>query len=684
MGTEQKGYLPKDDEEAFLGEAKYYDNERAGVDIDDGASPKVEDQEIDDHEDQEDYEDQEDVDDPLTRLRNECEAGGCNEPIFNTEMGKGKKELTPEAHQDNYRSIINQSSVWFVSDRVKYLPETFVEVMESLYADRFPNAPKFEPDEHYQVVPDGKFIELIGKPGVKNAGEFVFIGSPLYPDPDNSEIVNGKKCYRPDELERVNRYRDEHGYPPLSATEYPSLKAKESVEEKSDILINCSGKTVEKEGVPGRVNEDAILVSAEANAIGVFDGMGGMRNGQVASSQTRDILLQAINEIKGHTREQVSMALDQAFAKAQSEVNRGATTASVAIVTWDGQEIGLECRNIGDSRIYLLRSGKLDVLTLDDIPHPEAQGYFSSAMSESDLPEWCRGLFRNRHMVTGGIGEGSRSRVHAFHTKLQAGDLVLAVSDGICDNLTNKEIESGSVRALAEGRDIADVLLDMARRRSRERSFRSKEDDMSVVVLSIGGEGQEKGNDQSKETSDEQDLLGKIQNRELTREEAGVLNSRVMKISGKMGARVFSDSRNYKDGKILQIDWLGTLPGSSGPGSAQINHGLFSGGKQWYMLDQIGTVMVGPEPTMLDFATNKNGCYDDYMKAGSQPPENRHREIVQPIERRIPVEADPADEKGGDEEKPRPSKQQTDTELVKKLPPQEDLDKYEDRNYSSY
>ena len=183
------------------------------------------------------------------------------------------------------------------------------------------------------------------------------------------------------------------------------------------------------------------------------DGMGGMESGEVASQTAVRTLLrlaasnaplisdarQRNTEIKrwiGEANEAVCVGLQQLHA-------HGGTTLVCALVS-DGELISA---HVGDSRIYLIRGGKAQILTRD---HSLAMGL---AMQGEIALEDVR-HHPDRNKVTRSLGERMPLPEHYADTldvcagrpaiPIEPGDLLLLCSDGAWEPVTEEEITAVS------------------------------------------------------------------------------------------------------------------------------------------------------------------------------------------------------------------------------------------------
>jgi protein phosphatase len=90
--------------------------------------------------------------------------------------------------------------------------------------------------------------------------------------------------------------------------------------------------------------------------------------------------------------------------------------------------------NVGDSRGYLLQSGKLTQITKD---HSLVQQYVDAGLLTPEQAKW----HPQRNIITQAIGIEPTVQFDTFEVALQRGDLVLLCSDGLVDMIDDSEIE---------------------------------------------------------------------------------------------------------------------------------------------------------------------------------------------------------------------------------------------------
>ena len=257
-------------------------------------------------------------------------------------------------------------------------------------------------------------------------------------------------------------------------------------------------------------NEDAFLVMPDRGFFGVFDGMGRYKDAdiaaQIAADEVQETLAplapDASDEAVADTLRDAFFAGDAAIrAEAHSRSGAGnmGTTGLVAVVRPAGVDTwSILLGWVGDSRMLSLPAGSrsLQTLTLDDSvlrlhasSAKQARKYQTALGMVTDSRHLSlreRDLFLERHVLTQAVGTSLR-HVHVAAHLLNDGDLLILTTDGVHDNLTDREITAILRRPRSVG-DASKQLVLAARVRSRDREHvRAKPDDMTAIIVRLGG-----------------------------------------------------------------------------------------------------------------------------------------------------------------------------------------------------
>ncbi|HYC76742.1 MAG TPA: Stp1/IreP family PP2C-type Ser/Thr phosphatase [Planctomycetota bacterium] len=194
----------------------------------------------------------------------------------------------------------------------------------------------------------------------------------------------------------------------------------------------------------------------------VCDGMGGHNGGSIASATAVEALLEAWRKAEGGgVRRRLANSIETANAevrrKAAQDVtlrNMGTTLVAVALAGSRAQ-----VAHVGDSRCYLLRDGKAELLTRDHT-------YLNELVDVGLLtPEQAR-QHPDRNIITRCIGVGDGLQVDFRTVPLREGDRFLLCTDGLYNYVDADELVREAARH--EPGEAAKRLVDLANRRGGE------------------------------------------------------------------------------------------------------------------------------------------------------------------------------------------------------------------------
>jgi protein phosphatase len=198
-------------------------------------------------------------------------------------------------------------------------------------------------------------------------------------------------------------------------------------------------------------NEDAIGCDPDLGLLVLADGMGGYNAGEVASGiAVKTVLSQvtaALETIPDRTeiepeyglRRDAIILRDAIFranriihntAQTKSEC-QGMGTTVVACLFYDDK---IAFAHVGDSRLYRMREGKLDQLTLDHSLLQELvdRGFYSREEAQRST---------NKNYVTRALGVEPNVDVEVHEAEVLPGDFYLLCSDGLSDMVEDDDIQ---------------------------------------------------------------------------------------------------------------------------------------------------------------------------------------------------------------------------------------------------
>ena len=214
-------------------------------------------------------------------------------------------------------------------------------------------------------------------------------------------------------------------------------------------------------------NEDAVFASPRLLA--VADGVGGAVAGELASRLVIDKLRQlSERRLERSLEEELAAAVADAndvidFAALYDPGVAGlATTLTAVALSNDGEYL---VANVGDSRTYLCRDGRLERLTRD-------QSLVQGLIDRGAITELEARDHPQRSVVLEALDGVERPLPPVTRAGARAGDRLLLCSDGVTDYLDDERIAASMVLADAEAvaRDLVHSALARGRPRQRDRA----------------------------------------------------------------------------------------------------------------------------------------------------------------------------------------------------------------------
>ncbi len=292
----------------------------------------------------------------------------------------------------------------------------------------------------------------------------------------------------------------------------------ESKPEPSPIPIEPESQETKKEQEPGNfdfqyktiaseehpdINEDAVFVKKDEKIFGILDGVGGYAAGNIASREAAKYIIEGLQKLpEGLTPQETQNELKRILLEANIKLlnlaeknpelaKMGSTASVVKIYEGPQNEKKAIIGNVGDSRVYILRDGQLKQITLDDSVVREkiedeeqakvVQEKLNNAIDPEILSDLEKILFARRNQITQALGRTDiEPRMHIID--VQENDKLIVTSDGIHDNLTDKEILN-ILNNAKNNQEAVENLTNAAINRSHESHPRAKSDDMSAIVF---------------------------------------------------------------------------------------------------------------------------------------------------------------------------------------------------------
>ena len=234
-------------------------------------------------------------------------------------------------------------------------------------------------------------------------------------------------------------------------------------------------------------NEDAYMLPAETSPdilaqkghlYVLADGMGGHQKGEVASA----ITIETINEeyyTQNHFHpteeyhEVIVDALAEAIQKANMEVmdaTQGGGTTVIATVLYSDTLVSM---NVGDSRVYLLRDGRLHRLSKD-------HSLVSRLVEMGKITEEEALTHPRRNVLYQALGQGGDLEIYAVIEKIQLDDVIILCSDGLWGEIGDQAIID-VLETVSNPFIAAQQLIDMANQSGGP-------DNITAIIIKISDE----------------------------------------------------------------------------------------------------------------------------------------------------------------------------------------------------
>jgi protein phosphatase len=249
------------------------------------------------------------------------------------------------------------------------------------------------------------------------------------------------------------------------------------------ILIESAGIT--DRGRKRQANEDALFLEDSMGLYVVADGMGGHLAGEVASRMVVETIGDYIRSCQENAENETPIYCNQTLSKEANRLMsgihlsnkavheaardnksyRGMGSTVSAVYFTDGTLIAA---NVGDSPIYLIRDGHIQLLS---VPHTvmAEQSALDPANAEKLGMEF-------RHVLTRAMGTEESVKADIYEVDCFRDDILVISSDGLSDKASPEEI-----KALVDGNGSDAAcrrLVDLANNRGGD-------DNITAIVLKI-------------------------------------------------------------------------------------------------------------------------------------------------------------------------------------------------------
>lgn len=224
-------------------------------------------------------------------------------------------------------------------------------------------------------------------------------------------------------------------------------------------------------GLVRKINEDSVLSLPDRRIWVVSDGMGGHAAGDFASQTVIESILTAPeNGDPGSRMRSVRDALRAAHTRIVAETDAsGAGTIGATVVVLLLADEHFMAFWVGDSRLYRLRDGEIELLTTD---HSVV-----GALVEAGQLTWDEADGHPQsNAITRAVGVGDALEIDKIRGEIKTGDRFLLCSDGL-----NKYLNMAQLQSVLGRAPIETVTQDLVQRALDGGGA----DNISVIVVDV-------------------------------------------------------------------------------------------------------------------------------------------------------------------------------------------------------
>lgn len=221
------------------------------------------------------------------------------------------------------------------------------------------------------------------------------------------------------------------------------------------------------------LNEDRAMMLPERGLWAVADGMGGHHRGDHASSLVTSRLASLARTAGGRD---LFRAVAASLGRCHHELKAAGTDGEpcgCTVVVLLASVGRFACLWAGDSRLYLLRAGKLQQLTRDD-------SLVQELIDRAELHPAAARSHPWRNMITRAVGVGQHLELGTVQDSIQPGDRFLLCTDGLTGEVEDEVIEAVLANAAVDV--AADRLLALT-------LTRGARDNVTLVVIDVDDAG---------------------------------------------------------------------------------------------------------------------------------------------------------------------------------------------------
>ena len=250
-------------------------------------------------------------------------------------------------------------------------------------------------------------------------------------------------------------------------------------------MIIVESASMTDRGKKRKINEDALIIEDALGLYVVADGMGGHRAGDTASRLVVDTIHAHLKKVSNNGNDEQTGDYDDTLSREANRLiagirlsNQVVHEAALSNSSYRGMgstvsavyftDSTMIAANVGDSPIYLIRDGKIKLLSVPHTLLAEQAAWHPENTAELGL--------EFRHVLTRAIGTEKSVKADIYEIQCFKDDILVISSDGLSDKASPKDILE--LVSINEPETACRKLVDLA-------NDRGGDDNVTVIVAKI-------------------------------------------------------------------------------------------------------------------------------------------------------------------------------------------------------
>ncbi len=232
-------------------------------------------------------------------------------------------------------------------------------------------------------------------------------------------------------------------------------------------------------GLKRRNNEDACFIMPKEEVFILADGVGGGASGEIASRTTVSMIAEYVrnNPPKGisdvgaaekYFLPYIQEVNSKLFAMAKKHIENFGMATTLVVCHINGKRAYFA--NIGDSRAYILRKGKLKQITED-------HSYVNDLVKTGVITEKDAQTHENKNMITKALGGDEICEPDFYQANIEKDDVILLCSDGLYSEVEEEAI----IKIFSETETMTDVASELVKKANQ----RGGRDNITVICVKV-------------------------------------------------------------------------------------------------------------------------------------------------------------------------------------------------------